>query len=232
MDSSIAQPRILKRTKRWLLSCLLFLVISCVTKQDAETTKNISSIQKEEALQKKRTSLKLIHQLKPVIQTGDMITRTGNDFTSYCFRQFCQTDKTYSHCGIASIENDSLFVYHSLGGEFNPDQKILREPFEKFVASYSNNGFAIFHADISPTETKRLMEVVQVNYDKGIPFDMEFDLETDDKLYCSEFAAKMYQKAKKNDSLFTPSVIGNFRFFAPDNLFSTSFFRQAGKAIY
>ncbi len=62
-----------------------------------------------------------------------MVLRTGNDFTSESLRQLSFTDKTYSHCGIASIENDSIFIYHALGGEWNPDEKLRRDPIELFL---------------------------------------------------------------------------------------------------
>ena len=65
--------------------------------------------------------------IRSILKSGDLITRTGNDFTSETFRKMNQHDQTYSHCGIVSIEGDSAFVYHSLGGEWNPDQKIRRD---------------------------------------------------------------------------------------------------------
>src|SRR4051812_41975620 len=62
-----------------------------------------------------------------VIKSGDIITRLGSDITSEMIRQFNQKDKSFSHCGIASIEHDTVFIYHAIGGEFNPDQKLKRE---------------------------------------------------------------------------------------------------------
>ena len=148
-----------------------------------------------------------------------MITRTGNDFTSFCFRQFCQTDKTYSHCGIAIIENDTVFVYHALGGEFNPDQKILREPLSLFLAPSANYGFGMFRFDITGIQKEKLITVTEEAFRQGIRFDMQFDLASDEKMYCSEFTAKMFCKAYGNDTLFTSSRIADFEFLAPDNLF-------------
>ena len=85
-----------------------------------------------------------IYQYKKIIKQGDLIVRTGKDFTSEMMRLLSAKDKTYSHCGIASIEHDSLFVYHAIGGEWNPDQKLRRDPFEIFCNPYENRGFGIF----------------------------------------------------------------------------------------
>ncbi|MBO9658805.1 MAG: hypothetical protein J7527_08255 [Chitinophagaceae bacterium] len=157
-----------------------------------------------------------------------MITRTGNDFTSNCLRQFCHTDKTYSHCGIASIEHDTIFVYHALGGEFNPDQALLREPLNIFVATEANTGFGVFRFDMDPVQTRRLIKEAHISFEKKITFDMRFDLATDDKMYCSEFTAKMFRRAFMNDTMFVPVKIPGMDYLAPDNLFT----HPAAKRIF
>lgn len=111
-------------------------------------------------------------------------------------------------------------VYHALGGEFNPDQTILREPFEIFVSSLANHGFAVFRFPMSSQQVNRLIEETRKSYRDSLRFDMQFDLASNDKMYCTEFTAKMYQRAFHNDSMFLVSRIGRFEFLAPDNLFS------------
>ncbi|MCG2617682.1 hypothetical protein LZZ85_25500 [Terrimonas sp. NA20] len=167
-----------------------------------------------------------------VIRTGDMVTRTGNDFTSNSLRQFCQTDKTYSHCGIASIEHDSIFVYHALGGEFNPDQALLREPLKLFVASEANKGFGVFRFRMDTIQTRRLINEAKTAFAEKITFDMKFDLATDDKMYCSEFTAKMFQRAFQNDSMFIPVKIPGLDYLAPDNLFTHPACKKVFAAVY
>ena len=44
-----------------------------------------------------------INAMEKTIHSGDLVTRSGNDFTSKSLRLLNQHDKTYSHCGIASI---------------------------------------------------------------------------------------------------------------------------------
>ncbi|MET0466831.1 MAG: YiiX/YebB-like N1pC/P60 family cysteine hydrolase [Chitinophagaceae bacterium] len=167
-----------------------------------------------------------------LIQTGDMITRTGNDFTSNSLRQFCQTDKTYSHCGIASIEQDTVFVYHALGGEFNPDQALLREPLSLFVATEANKGFGIFRFNMDSVQTGRLINEARTAFANKITFDMKFDLATDDKMYCSEFTAKMFRRAFQNDSMFVPVKIPGLVYLAPDNLFTHAACKKVFAATY
>lgn len=221
-----------KINKRWLPGCLLLFFIACANKKETSSTKETIATQQAEAAKKEIRSFELIRSFRDSIRSGDMITRTGNDFTSYSLRQFCQTDKTYSHCGIASVENDTVFVYHALGGEFNPDQQLLREPLSFFVAAAANNGFGVFRFNLNNKQTEKLLTETKAAYRQGLTFDMQFDLATDEKMYCSEFTAKMFRRGYENDTLFTVSRIASFEFLAPDNLFTHPLCKELYKAVY
>lgn len=203
--------------RRWLTGYLLFFCISC--SQDKKNDQVLQPVTPSTFTDSININ-QLIAGIRDSIKSGDMITRTGNDFTSYCLIQFCQLDKTYSHCGIASIEHDTIFVYHALGGEFNPDQKLIREPLHYFISPLANRGFGIYRFPLKAPNMEKLKSFINHSYMEGLPFDMQFDLETDDKMYCSEFTAKSYQQAFENDSLFRVSALGSFRYFSPDNLFT------------
>ncbi|RZJ97712.1 MAG: hypothetical protein EOO46_25370, partial [Flavobacterium sp.] len=162
---------------------------------------------------------KSISELKRYIHTGDLVTRTGNDFTSESLRSLNQRNKTYSHCGIASIENDTLFVYHALGGEFNPDQKIRRDRWEEFAEPYSNRGVGVFRFSSLSFPLKTLLDSIQSYIDREVTFDMDFDLATDNKMYCAEFVAKSYSAGSGGALKFPVSSIKSFKFFGVDDLF-------------
>ena len=129
--------------RRWLLCCLFVFIAACKNNPGYNQLK-LTAVDSVDIRLKNERAFASIEKQKPIIQQGDMILRTGNDFTSESLRQLSFTDKTYSHCGIASIENDSVFVYHSLGGEWNPDEKLRRDPLELFCNPEENRGFGIF----------------------------------------------------------------------------------------
>jgi|SRR6218665_209885 len=211
-------------SKRQLTSCLLLFISACHSGGQTQTT-TVTPTSPKDNSEQLNTALTLI-------RTGDMITRTGNDFTSLCLRQFCQTDKTYSHCGIASIEHDTVFVYHALGGEFNPDQALLREPLVMFVTPEANNGFGVFRFNADTAQTRRLIAEVHKAYADRISFDMKFDLATDDRMYCSEFTAKMFRRSFSNDTMFTTVKTPAMEYLAPDNLFTHPGCRSVYAAKY
>lgn len=217
--------------KRWLACCLLFFLAAChnnVPVQPLVITKEDSL---KEAARIDR-AIATVDSLAAIIRTGDLITRTGNDFTSESLRTLNQHDKTYSHCGIASIEHDSVFVYHALGGEFNPDQKIRRDPLELFAEPYDNRGIGIFRYRLEKAEIKSLVQQVIELFNAGIMFDMQFDLATDDRMYCAEFVCKSYTTGTGNKLQFNHSHIGKFEFVGVDDLFTHPACAEIKRVLY
>ncbi|HSN60450.1 MAG TPA: YiiX/YebB-like N1pC/P60 family cysteine hydrolase [Ferruginibacter sp.] len=216
---------------RWPLSRLIFLFInvgvwsipvigtmSCNQKEvlNPLLLSKQDSIETQQIINRAFSS---INAIKPNIQSGDLITRTGNDFTSQSLRTLNRRNQTYSHCGVASIENDSLFIYHAIGGEWNPDEKLKRDPFELFAEPYSNNGIGVFRFNLPDTTRQQLIKAAQTYYAAGLKFDMDFDLTTDDRMYCAEFIYKSFLKASQQQMVFNKSNIGQFIFIGVDDIF-------------
>lgn len=210
--------KITNTTIRWLSGCLIFFVVACKNNnsyKDFVPTKadslNRASVIKRAYMQ--------IAGVKYSIQDGDLITRTGNDFTSESLRKLNQRNQTYSHCGIASIEHDSIFIYHALGGDFNPDQKIRRDALEDFAEPYSNKGIAIYRFDVPEITKQYFSSEAKRLFNAGVIFDMDFDLKTDDRMYCAEFVYKCFLKASNHTLAFNHSHIKQFEFIGVDDLF-------------
>jgi len=154
-----------------------------------------------------------------LLRTGDLLLRTGNDITSRMFCEFNRTDKTYSHGGLVIVEDGYPFVYHSIGGEDNPDERLRRDSAQFFLSPAHNLGLAVVRYRLPDSTIAGLTRVIRAYYSKRPLFDMDFDLETDDRLYCSEFVYKSLAAAT-GDTAFIPatSVFGH-RFIGIDNLF-------------
>ena len=204
------------KIRRWLIGCLLLFLASCGAAPDKYISSNSAAIESEKLIIEK--AFTTIRQEASKVRTGDLIMRTGNDFTSDVMRKLSLGDKTYSHSGIASFENDSLFVYHAMGGEWNPDKKIRRDPFVLFCNPYENKGFGIFRYQLSEKEMAQFLSRVKSYYAEGVLFDMKFDLATDDKMYCTEYIYKALDQILPLPS----TTINGIEFIAPDNLYTIS----------
>ncbi len=218
--------------RRWLLGCLLFFSVLACKSRSTGTETALQARLRENTLARQQQSLLAIRTAKPLVQQGDIITRTGIDFTSESLRRLCLKDPTYSHCGIISIEQDTVFVYHALGGEINPDQKLKKETLAAFCDGTDNKGFGIFRLPLSAAIHTRVDSLLHGYYAAGLPFDMDFDLQTDDKMYCSEFVYKVFSKAFRQPRLFTTTTVGQKEYVGVDDIFLQKQCREIRRFAY
>ncbi len=153
------------------------------------------------------------------LETGNVVLRMGRGPDSYMLSQLNITDKSWSHCGIVVIENGYPFVYHSIGGEDNPDERLRRDSVAFFVSADRNFAVASVHYDLNKAAIENLTGIVHSYYLQRPRFDMKFDLQTDSQLYCSEFIYKAITRAA-NDTVYIPKSRAYARAFVGiDDLF-------------
>ncbi|PZF73767.1 C40 family peptidase [Taibaiella soli] len=194
-------------------------ITGCQKAGDNTQSAAIQHINHDQARADKSENRQLADSAVKMLHTGDIVMRTGNDVTSYMLSQINQKDKTYSHCGLVIIENGYPFVYHSIGGEDNPDERMRRDSANMFIAPYHNLGFGIARFNFSDSAVINLQKIVSEFYKRRPLFDMDFDLKTEDKLYCAEFIYKAITRATADpDYIKTTSVVG-YHFVGIDDLF-------------
>lgn len=141
-------------------------------------------------------NFQLIDSIKPLIQNGDIIFRNGIDEVSKAARSMNRMDTSFSHCGILYKENDSLFVYHAIGGIYNPGQRLKREVLDSFCNPKENDAIGIYRYDLNSEEDDRLNSIVKNYFRAGLKFDLFFNFKSDDVMYCSEFVFKSLNQSK------------------------------------
>ena len=145
-----------------------------------------------------------------LLRTGNVVLRMGVGADSRIVAQMNQHDKAYSHCGIVMVEGGYPFVYHSIGGEDNPDARLRRDSACSFFSPRHNTGIAVIGYDHTAATVITLRQVVTTLYRQRPRFDMKFDLATDDQLYCSEFVYKAITRAVHDTGyLHTTYVLGH-----------------------
>ena len=209
--------------KACFLSLLVFIIaqlslVSCTQHNPVSKDSYSPEIRKDVA-RKKSFSTKGIAETQALLSNGDIILRTGNDVISSLFAQLNTHDQTYSHCGITFFEKDKWVVYHSIGGEDNPNEKLRKDPLETFISSGHNLGYGVCHYPINSMQEHRLFKIVDSFYTNGVPFDMQFDLKTDDRLYCAEMVYKAFQKTFNHNKFFTTTTHKGFTYVSTDNIF-------------
>lgn len=204
---------------RWPAGYLLFFLLSCHLKTPEVQNTVLTAVDSTKMQQRINHALLRIAEIQKLAKPGDLITRTGNDFTSESLRILNRRNSTFSHCGIISIENDTVFVYHALGGEFNPDQRICRDPLWLFANPYENRGIGLFRFRLPEQQILPAIDTAKAWRNAGVTFDMDFDLKTNNKMYCAEFVAKAYTAGTNNVLKFNISHIKDFKFIGVDDIF-------------
>lgn len=171
------------KKQRWPAGCLLFLLIAGCTAKTPVIKNNFA------------LNFSRIDSIKPLIKNGDLIFRNGTDEVSQAARSFNRIDTSFSHCGILLVEHDSIFVYHALGGQYNPDQKLRRDPLDSFCSPAEADKFAVYRYTLQPLQNDSLTAIVQRYYRNELKFDLYFNFLTDDRMYCSEFVFKSLDRA-------------------------------------
>ena len=152
---------------------------------------------------------KEIRILRDSIHEGDLVVRCGNDFTSESLRDFSQQEKLYSHSGIALMHNGEMLIYSNMAGDINPDEVMRRDNVDSFLTPANNIATGVYRYDFSKEEIEKLKTIVEAHYVNKLQFDMNFDLSSDNKMYCAEMIAKSVQRATANRILIPKSEVND-----------------------
>jgi len=180
-----------------------FIAIACTDNGAKESVKISPSLSDSSLIER----WKLINVVADSIREGDLLLRCGNDFISGSLSDFSQKEKLYSHSGVAMMDNGTMYIYSNMAGDINPDEIIRRDIVDSFITPVHNIAVGVYRYDITSTELEELKKIVQTHYMNKLQFDMNFDLSTDDKMYCAEMIAKSIEQATEKRITFSKSLI-------------------------
>jgi len=189
--------------KNTILVSLAFIAFACSDTRDSTSAKEPASL--SDSLLTERW--KVINTVKDSIREGDLVLRCGNDFISESLSDFSQNEKLYSHSGIAIMDNGTMYIYSNMAGDINPDEIMRRDVIDSFITPVHNVAVGIYRYDITNSELEKLKKIVHTHYINKLQFDMNFDLATDDKMYCAEMIAKSVEQATGQRIVFSKSLI-------------------------
>jgi hypothetical protein len=154
------------------------------------------------------------------LQTGDLVLRHSEGFSSDIFKGASKRENLYSHAGIALRNLDgTVEVYHMLGGVENPNFNLKKDSVQAFVSPTFAKAFAIYHYDFTDEERIHIDSLVRYYYKSNLQFDMDFDLKSDKKMYCSEFVYKVILFATHRKDYIHLSVENGKKFVGIDDLY-------------
>ena len=189
--------------KNVLFLLLAFIAFACSDNGDRTSAKEPAPL--PDSLLTERW--KVINAVKDSIREGDLILRCGNDFISESLSDFSQMEKLYSHSGVAIMDNGTMYIYSNMAGDINPDEIMRRDVVDSFITPVHNIAIGIYRYDVITPELEKLKNIIRTHYINKLQFDMNFDLATDDKMYCAEMIAKSVERATGKRIVFSKSLI-------------------------
>ncbi len=156
------------------------------------------------------------------LKTGDLIFRHGRGFISNALMRLGQREKKYSHAGIVSVENGKVFVYHAIGGEENPSNKLRKDALDVFCNPADVHAFGIYRTDLNEKQISSILALADNYFKNKLEFDTKFDLNTDDKMYCTEFVYKVFKQALGKQDFISLTTFSGKEYIACDDLYFNS----------
>ncbi|HEY0677938.1 MAG TPA: hypothetical protein VGD17_06620 [Chitinophagaceae bacterium] len=175
--------------KRWW-QCLVIVMLASCNSQEPPPADPGDDLGIKSARQKLEDNLGMISDARQIIKDGDLVLRTGNDYSSEQIKLFSKNDQTYSHGGIAFHDSGDIYIYHVVPDYFHVKDKVRKEKLDSFCNPSLNIGFGIARYQMDSSEIGKFRAYLDKQYQKQIPFDMIFDLTSDDSMYCSEMIKK------------------------------------------
>lgn len=205
--------RILLFIATFLLSVILFITISITIQHKYQY---VSVMDTDEALRQWEHLPFDFSNLKE----GDLVLRSGRSFFSDQLRKFSKREAKYSHCGfITSGSDGKLYVYHSIGGNVNPESQLRKESISSFCNPLAAREFGFFRYDLTDKERAGIDSLASVYFGQRMEFDMKFSIEDDTKMYCSELIYNVLTVVTNNIEFLNLSVHNGKRYVAIDDLY-------------
>lgn len=129
------------------------------------------------------------------LQNGDLIFRRGRSLESQAVL-ISDYNSRFSHVGIIYIDNKIPYVIHAVPGEINgkPDF-IKKEKLTDFLTPEKAADFALYRSDFDIEKRDSAALNALAFFQKNLVFDSNYNLDTNDQLYCTELVMKAFEKA-------------------------------------
>jgi hypothetical protein len=151
-----------------------------------------------------------------VVKEGDIICRLGDRLWSGYFRDVSLTDKRYSHVGIVHINNGTVTVINAEGGTEQGRNFVNESALGDFLSVARTAG--VYR--IKSTEGDQI-SALAMEY-MGVPFDWQFDMRDESKLYCTELVYVVLKRLLPELQLRTVYIKGLDKEIIPPEAISRS----------
>lgn len=129
-------------------------------------------------------------------ENGDVIFRRGISLESQAIIAF-DGENGFSHVGLIRIKNSQIEVIHaSYGEDGQTGESIISESIEQFLKPLSSNFAEVYRFNgANKSITVSALKQAEIFLEKKTPFDKDFNLDSENKIYCTELVWRAYKEA-------------------------------------
>lgn len=140
-----------------------------------------------------------------------LVTRGTLSKGTLIAEKFNRADRCSTHIGIAILENNVLKIYHVTNEDLDSASALVAQAPESFTNLPDVHYFGIWEYHSTPEQLLKLRAIVQNYIPQKIEFDFDFNESDNDKMYCSEFCAKvLHQLDPTFDFVLTETALDSF----------------------
>jgi hypothetical protein len=172
--------QILKKTA--IFSLLVFMAIfytCCKNKQNPISASN----------QTTNTDTLDVFEIN-MLRNGDIIMRQGRGPISLAISAKLNEKYKLSHCGIVSINNDSINVIHTLSLSVSSVNGMQQSTLNEFIGDTYKNSIIVVR--LKNSDNSKITNRAKYYLSKEIEFDESFDVADTAKFFCNELVAHIF----------------------------------------
>lgn len=206
---------------RRLLPVFIFLVFvaaglvstSSITKRVVERDCRLQQLSSIDTSQKVTFSLR----------EGDIVLRRGKSMISQLLRRTSLHDQTFSHAGMVYFEDGRWKVLHAIGGQGSSIDGVCSEDWSQFCAAQQTDTIAVFRLTDDSRMAHQFVTTAIALGEQCSGFDTDFDLSTDNKLYCTELIQKAVFRASKGSISLPLTTISGVTYISCENIYTNHY---------
>jgi hypothetical protein len=162
-------------------------------------------------------SAEQIHLLPSAFQQGDLILRRGEGIMSDIARHFSATEKRFSHVGIIVDYKRKAYVVHSVHEHAKGFDGVVIEKLEDFLKEASD--WAVYRLRLKKVQQQKLASTAIHYAHSKIPFDSQFDLGSQQAMYCTEFIWRVSGEVAKPNPILAASIKAGSRYISIEDIY-------------
>lgn len=141
-------------------------------------------------------------------EDGDIVMKMGYGMVSKIISKQLSEEKELSHCVIVYKKNGEEYLLHSISGDLGPEDGVQKISFKEFYKDLKPNSlFVLRHKSDEIKRSEISQEALKIN-NMNIPFDLGFDKNNNEKMYCSEFVEVTLNNVFSNHFFKTKRING------------------------